>query len=97
MLAEPGGSEASEFLAAEQGEDDGAVRTRSGAKHAGEFKHGGGARGVVVCAVVDAVAVDGFSFAEVVEMCGEQHGRRGKRAMAAQNADRVPSVGGLDR
>ena len=47
---------AAELLRAEEGEDDGAARTRAGGEDVGEGEDGGGSGGVVVGAVVVGVA-----------------------------------------
>ena len=73
MREEGGVAEAANLLRAEEGEDDGAARARTGGEGVGEREHGGSAGGVVVGAVVDGVAGGvGGADAEVVEVRGEQ-------------------------
>ncbi len=79
VLKEGAGAEASEFLRAEEGEDDSATGAWAGGQEMGEGEDRGGSGGVVVGAVVDDVAIfsrgavdGGRGDAEVVEMGGEE-------------------------
>jgi hypothetical protein len=70
---EGAGAEAADLFRAEEGEDDGAFGTRAGGEYVSESEDCSGARGVVICSVVDFVAIDGdCGYAKMIEMCGKE-------------------------
>lgn len=85
-------AEAAELLGAEEREDHGAAGPFAGGEEMSERENRGGAGGVVVGAVVDAIGVGvsgvGPGDAEVVEVGGEEDGLGG--IGAAQEGDGVP-------
>ena len=90
---EAGVAEAAKLFRAEEREDDGAARARARGERVGQGEHGGGAGGVVVGAVVDAIAGGvGWADAEVIEVRGQQDDLAGGIA-AAEDGDGVPGLG----
>lgn len=99
-------AEAAELFGAEEGEDDGAARTRAGGEEVGEGEDGGGAGGVIVGAVVDEIGCGvigiGAGDAEMVEVGGEEDdfffgrgfgfGHGGVGSGAAEDGDGVPGL-----
>ena len=83
MAGEVGGAEEAFFLGGEGGEEDGAAEAGGGGELFGGGEEGGGAEGVVEGAVVDGVAVEGGSDADVVEVGGDDDGFAGERGIGA--------------
>ena len=97
-IGEVAGAEPARLLAAEEGEDDRALRARAARERLRELEHRHTSRRVIVRAVVDGVGtgrgVRRRAHAQVIEMCGKKNdlGRRGWIA-PGQAADRVPRLG----
>lgn len=91
-VREEGGiPEAAYLFRAEESEDNRAFRAAASSEKAGEGENCGSPGGVVVGPVVDAVAVDGRTDAEVVEVGGEEDDFVGQ-CSAAEDGDGVPGL-----
>lgn len=82
-------AEATKFLRAEEHEDDGAASSAAGGKNVCQREDGSSSGCVIIGAVVDAVAVDGWANAKMVEMRREQDDLAGQ-VRAWKDRDRIP-------